>query len=407
MKRLISILVALMLVFNFTNVQAEDETSINLDAASAILIDATSGTVLYSKNADKKMYPASITKILTGFLVLKNNINFDDLCTVSKDAIDTIDRTSSHIALDYNEEVKVKDLMYAMLLQSANDASNVLAEKVAKDNAIFVEMMNKAVQEMGLTNTHFTNPHGLQDEDHYTTASDMATIMRYAIQDDKFKEIISTVSYTAEATNKQSEQRVFANGNKMIKKGEYFYEYATGGKTGWTEYSGYTFVGTAKKDGTELICVLLSNSDEKYRYSDALKLFEYGFNNFKTIRISKDLVEPKMSEIYSGKKLAYTVKFNMPYSFDVLVNNNMNEDDIRLEVEITDNDDIDKIEGYVDVYLVNDYIAKFKMDKKVTSYDISFYKTTWPIIVKYFNYLSVFALFSLICINFMKIFKKR
>ena len=267
------------------------------------MIDADSGAVLYEKNADERHYPASITKIMTVYLALSRG-SLDQTVTATHTAIDNIDRKSSHIWLDYGEELSLKDACYAAIMASANDASNVLAEAVGGSQNEFAEMMNEAAA---------ANAHGLPDEDHYTTAYDMAMITRMAIQNADFAEIFGTVKYEMQPTNKQKDVRYFASGNDMLKKGEFFYEYATGGKIGWTEDAGYTIVTTASKDGVNLIAVVLKNSNKNARYTDTRTLFDYGFANYKQITIPASAFEEKTIEIKKRGQLWATAAFKMSY----------------------------------------------------------------------------------------------
>ena len=157
--------------------------------------------------------------------------------------------------------------------------------------------MNQTVVELGLNNTHFTNAHGLSDFDHYTSAYDMAMITRAALKNEKFKTIFETKSYEMPPTNKQESKRLFANGNNMIKNGEFYYEYATGGKIGWTPEAGYTMVTTASKDNMDLIAVVLGVFEKDERYKDTKALFEYGFSNYKTMVIKGDEIQVETVEI--------------------------------------------------------------------------------------------------------------
>ena len=274
MKKWFKGLAALALAINMMpalSIKAEEE--LNLDGESAVLIDADSGAVLYEKNADDRHYPASITKIMTVYLALSQG-NPDQMLTATDTAIDNIDRKSSHIWLDYGEELSLKDACYAAIMASANDASNVLAEAIGGSQEEFAGLMNEAAAAAGAKNTHFANAHGLPDEDHYTTAYDMAMITRMAMKNAAFAEVFGTVKYEMQPTNKQKDVRYFASGNDMLKKGEFFYEYATGGKIGWTEDAGYTIVTTASKDGVNLIAVVLKNSSKNARYTDTRTLFD-------------------------------------------------------------------------------------------------------------------------------------
>ncbi len=260
----------------------------SVDAECAVLMDADTGAILYSKNPDQQMYPASITKIMTCLLALENS-SLDDTVVFSYDAVYKNETDSSHIARDVDEEMTMEETLYAVMLESANECAYAVAEHVGGgDYQTFIDMMNERAAELGCTNTHFNNANGLPDEEHVTTARDMALIAREAIQNSEFRKIVGTVQYTIPPTNKHTDPTYPNNHNKMIndyKGSEHLYEYCIGGKTGYTEAAGNTFVGYAEKDDKVLISVILRSSA---MYDDSEALFEYGFNNFKMMNISQN-----------------------------------------------------------------------------------------------------------------------
>jgi len=253
----------------------------DLVANAAIVMDAASGQVLYEKNSQEKKYPASITKILTVLIALEHNVDFNATVTMSENAIWGVERDSTLIGLDVGEQVTVKDLVYATMVKSANECAYALAEYVAGDIESFAKLMNERAAEIGCKNTHFVTPNGLHDEDHYTTAYDMALITKEALKNETFREIAGTLNYTVPATNLTKETRPLWNGNKMINPAEpYYYEYCEGGKTGYTMKANNTLMTFAKKDGLELICVIMDCDGAKYAYSDSKALYNYCFNNY-------------------------------------------------------------------------------------------------------------------------------
>lgn len=253
----------------------------DLVANAAIVMDAASGQVLYEKNSQEKKYPASITKILTVLIALEHNVDFNATVTMSENAIWGVERDSTLIGLDVGEQVTVKDLVYATMVKSANECAYALAEYVAGDIESFAKLMNERAAEIGCKNTHFVTPNGLHDEDHYTTAYDMALITKEAFKNETFREIAGTLNYTVPATNLTEETRPLWNGNKMINPAEpYYYEYCEGGKTGYTMKANNTLMTFAKKDGLELICVIMDCDGAKYAYSDSKALYNYCFNNY-------------------------------------------------------------------------------------------------------------------------------
>ena len=254
-----------------------------LYAKSAILIEATSGTVIFEKNADQQMYPASTTKILTVFLGI---VMGDMDATVSASTVSVnIPDDSSVIPLQVGETINFKDLLYATMVRSGNDGANLIAETLAGSVSAFPEIMNSAAATIGCTATHFANPSGLDDLDHYTTARDMALIAKEAMQNETFRDIAKTYTYSLPKSNIQgSRVLVGADTNWLngAEDNEYYYPYAIGIKTGFLNRAGYCYVGAAEKDGVELISVVLYSS-RNGRWTDSIKLMEYGFTQFVSV----------------------------------------------------------------------------------------------------------------------------
>lgn len=399
-KFLVLCLVLAFLGLSLPTVQAieANKVELELDAESVVLIDAVSGAVLYQKNAFQKEYPASITKIMTVYLALVKG-SLDQTLIASKTAIDGFDRTSTHIWLDYDEELTLEEACYATLLQSANDAANVLAEAIGGTQEDFAKMMTQAAAESGAMSTNFTNAHGLPDENHYTTAYDMAIITRQALTNDQFRTIFETYSHTMAPTNKQKDSRIFATGNEMLKKGKYTYEYATGGKVGWTEDSGYTMVATAKKDGMELIAVVMRNSSKDGRYADAEKLFDYGFDNYKTFVVSAANQEPYSYQVKKGNQIAADAVFTMEHDFRILLDKDEITDLIKVEVEVRNEKDPETLEAYAILMQNGVKIGEQKMKGEITIHDLSFKAVTLP---KIMNVVDMFC--AGVCLLFLALF---
>ena len=402
MKKVIVILICILMILSSVLMAMGEETSeptstaesetyydfLQLNAPSAILIDAKSGMTLYEKNAYEAMEPASITKILTAYLACEN-LDLDTMVTCSESAIYGFDRASSHIFLDVGEEISVRDLLHATLLQSANDASCVLAEAVSGSISEFVNLMNQTITDWGIVNSHFTNPHGLHEEGHYVNAQDMAMITRQCLKNETFKEIFGTATYTASPTNKQPDTRYFANGNQMLIEGEHYYENAAGGKIGYTEAAGYTMVTYAKNGNMELIAVVLKEDAAEQRYSDTLKLFNYGFDNYKTVVLGQDKIGTKVVDINSNGKLWATVTFSVDVNFNVLLPADTNEELLTTEIMVRDEEDPSTIKADVILKLNDEIIGSVPMNKEVKEYDISFEATTMPTILNGLNWFSV------------------
>ena len=254
---------------------------------SAVLIDAETGQVLYEKAMHEKRFPASITKIATVIVGLEE-LSLDDKIVMSEEAVFSVGRETSHIALTTDEEITVRDAAYAALLMSANDACNGIAERASGSIDAFVALMNERAAEYGALNTHFNNANGLKDPEHYTTAYDMAMICRHAIQNSSFKEIFGSVTYEMAPNNKQPEKRLFANQHDMVNKTDWHYEGIIGGKAGWTTAAQYTLVTAAERDGRCLIAVVMKSPRNENKYQDTTALLDYGFSEFTEVSFSAE-----------------------------------------------------------------------------------------------------------------------
>lgn len=261
----------------------------DLKATSAILIEADSGEVIFEKNADAAMYPASTTKILTVYLaLLLMRDQLDEKFTVSASAMD-IPTDSSTIPLALGEEVTLRDVLNATMIRSGNDGANVIAEIVAGNIPAFVNMMNIAAQNFGCTSTHFNNAHGYQDDNHYTTARDMAKIAREAMTDEYFRQIVNQTGYRMPADNIYSKDRNLSTTNYLIVNradSSTYYPDGIGIKTGHHSSAGYCFVGAAERDGVTLISVVFHSNTETNSFLDTIKLLDYGFSQYTSVSIA-------------------------------------------------------------------------------------------------------------------------
>lgn len=258
-----------------------------LIAQSAILIEASTGNVVFEKNADQMMFPASTTKILTAYLALQMG-DMDEDTTISEYAIWEATQEDGSVVLPISagETLNVEDLVYGTIVKSANDGSNAIAEYIAGSTENFVDLMNQTAQMLGCSeNTHFANAHGLHADNHYTTARDMAIIAREAMTLDSFRELVKIYKYHMPATNKRPDRTVLS-GNSFLQetssngdKNSYYYPYATGIKTGFHSKAGYCYVGSATRNNVELISVVFYTS-KRGRWSDSRALLEYGFSQY-------------------------------------------------------------------------------------------------------------------------------
>ena len=251
-----------------------------ISAGSAILIDADTCTILYEKNSHIKAYPASVTKLMTALLVVEN-CSLSEVVTFSDAAAGSVTWEDSKIPMEAGEQLTVEDALYALLLKSANEVAYGLGEHVAGSLSEFTDMMTKRAAELGALNTNFANASGLNHPEHYTTAYDIAMFSRACMNNSTILEIMNTMEYTLPPTNKVDEARTIYQRHEMLKKSsKYYYEYAVGGKTGFTDESKYTLCTFATKDDMNLIAVVLLCEEPEQRFEDTATLFEYGFNNF-------------------------------------------------------------------------------------------------------------------------------
>jgi D-alanyl-D-alanine carboxypeptidase (penicillin-binding protein 5/6) len=264
-----------------------------VSAKSAILIEQHSGRILFAKDAHTKRRIASITKIMTAILAIESG-KLDDTVTVSARAVRT---EGSSIYLRQGEKMKLRDLVYGLMLRSGNDAAVAIAEHVGGSVEGFVFLMNEKAAEIGMRDTEFANPHGLDDaESHYSTAYDMALLMQYAMKNKEFRRISGTKVYRAPAPPGEDGARVWRNKNKLLTS---LYEYCTGGKTGYTKRAHRTLVTTASKDGIDLVAVTLDASDD---WNDHIAMYEYGFSNYRIAKVSGKRIVKRISDpFYKGR----------------------------------------------------------------------------------------------------------
>lgn len=285
MKKAISWLLMMILMLCSVSVFAEKESNEpEIASVSAILAQEGTGRIMYEKNADKKVYPASTTKVMTAMLAIEK-LDPTQKLTASETAVQ-IDRDGSNMGVLAGEVLSVEQLLYGLLVHSANDAANVLAEAVAGSIPAFVELMNQRAAEIGMTNSHFMNAHGYHDPEHYTTARDMLTLCVKAMESDLFRQIVSTPQYEIPPTNKYFETRHLSSNNSLINvmKGHtYIYEGAKGIKTGHTSDAGYCLTSYAERKGLGYFCVTMHGEyvyPDNDSFIDTIKLFDYGFNGF-------------------------------------------------------------------------------------------------------------------------------
>lgn len=264
----------------------------HLRAASAIVMDADTGEVLFEKNATDTRYPASTTKIMTVMLGLVNG-DLESTVTMTETAAQ-VPEDSSTIPLEVGRSIRFADLLYATMISSGNEGANLIAEVIAGTQSNFVDMMNQTAMNLGATSTHFANPHGYHDEMHVTTAKDLALIAKAAMTNEEFRKIAALSSYSLPAAEEggkakrlTSKDVVFKVKSEDAERQQYFYDFATGIKTGYHSQAGYCYVGAASKNGVNLISVVLKSSSYDRAFLDTIRLMEYGFSQYTTTTIGE------------------------------------------------------------------------------------------------------------------------
>ncbi len=321
----------------------------NIEAEGAILIDADSGAVLYGKNEHTAYYPASITKVLTAIVVLENVTQLDDMVSFSFAATNTnLDTNSTVIGAVAGDQLSVRDCLYSLLLHSANDCANALAEYVAGSNAAFAELMNEKAAAIGCTDSHFMNPSGLNDPEHYTSCADMAKILQYAIQNPTFRQIDSTQVYTHGPISKypegDSHNTVYAHHHMMRKSYSEYYPGVFAGKTGYTMAAGNTLVTACERDGMTLIAVILNGHNSQYRDSKAL--FDFGYAQFSSPAVSeKDQAYTAIGNHFyvDGISLVDALEFSIDEKYHVTLpkDADFTEAESTLSYDLTDTEKAD------------------------------------------------------------------
>ena len=253
-------------------------------AETGIVMDLDSGEILYAKGIDEKRAPASITKIMTAMLAIEK-VPLDTKITFTNE-VNNIEPGSTHIGIKPGETLTMEESLYGILLGSANEVSSGVAEYIGGTVQAFVDIMNERAQELGCKNTHFVNANGLYDDNHYTTARDMALIAQAAFQNKTFQNIVKTPYYIIPPTNITAEERWINNHHQMLLDGDQYYDGCLGGKTGYTVKAGNTLVTYAQRDSMRLVCVVLKGTTEYY--NDTRNLLDYGFNSFQKLQSSSE-----------------------------------------------------------------------------------------------------------------------
>ena len=388
-KKLITLLIIFIILTTISSFTFAAE-KISISSGAGLLVERRSDRILFEKNGYEKMYPASTTKILTAIVVLENT-NLNDMATVSKNALETIPNGYVTCNLQIGEELSIKDLMYALMVKSANDAAVVLAEHVGGSVEKFSDMMNEKAKEIGCKNTHFVNPNGIHNNNHYTTAYDLYLMADYALSfehTNEFREFISKTSYTLPATNMYpAEDRSFTTTNELIKINNndridnYYYKNALGIKTGHTSQAGYCLVSSSSRDDLEFISVILDGGfDSKglsERYTETIKLFDFGYDNFTLTKIKEANNIIDTITVEKATKETATLNLLIKDEITVINDKDTNIDAIEPEIKLKENIIAPITKGEVlgtIKYIVDDieYTSELIAEHDVEKFDITF-----------------------------------
>ncbi len=331
MKKFVTVFITLCLLFfliipSFATVNTEN---LHIDSGACILVESSSGKIIFEKNSKEKMYPASTTKIMTALLALEN-CKLEDTAVASNSAIKSISSDYATVYLNIGEKLTIEQLLNILLIPSGNVAGNILAEHISGSIDSFVSLMNKRATELGCVNTHFTNPYGLHNDNHYSCAYDLYLIAKEAMKYDAFRNIVCKTSYHLSPTNMYSkDDRTFYTTNELIKPNSskrsdnYYYANAIGIKTGYTSQAKDCLVAAASKDGLEFITVILgadkNSQGLSQRYLETKKLFNFAYNNyflrtvreensvFKQVEIKNATNDTKMLDVLVKDKITVLV----------------------------------------------------------------------------------------------------
>ena len=336
-KIIVAIIFITIIMSNYIFVYGANDFSVN--AKASIIVEENSEKIVYEDNSNIQNYPASVTKILTAILTLEN-CQLTDTVTVSKTAISNIPSGYVIAPLFVGEQMTVEDLLYALMLKSANDAAYVLAEHVGGSVEGFSDMMNKKAEELGCKNSHFVNPNGIHNSNHYTTAYDMYLIAKYAMKNEKFVKIVSTYQHTLSATNKYSKNdRIMKNTNNFVNPNSRYYdENVKGIKTGTTLQAGNCLITNTSKNGFDVFTVVLGAKTSESKFSETKNMINYFFNNYEYTQIHKKGDVIKSIEVEKATK--ETKNLNLVISDDIKAMNNIAIKAEEIEPEINLNENI-------------------------------------------------------------------
>lgn len=339
MKYFFRYILALLLIASIIQPAFALTPNLDIEAESYAVIEVSTGQLLIEKNSDLSKEPASITKILTCALGLLYG-NPDADVTMNHDSIYSIPDGTTHIALEEGETCTLKDLLHATMLISANDAANGVAQGVSGNLDDFVALMNTQVAALGLENTHFANPHGLHDNNHYTSACDMAMITRWALSVDGFQELFGTLEYDFPETNRKNRDYAFINQNAMLHDvNTVYYEGIEGGKLGYTDQARHTIVTLAKRGDIELICVAMGCSKQG-KFDDSATLLDYCFDRYSTLTLNAGNIKSFSIPLTNGSRRAGTVEIDSQEDIVLVVPKGTTTSNLQFSYDIAESYDI-------------------------------------------------------------------
>ena len=346
--------------------QPESSEVLDIAAGYAVLLDLDSGKVLFEKNSDVETDPASLTKIMTVYLGLEK-LPSDRQLTMSDTAFQSYDHNQGVLWIQQGETLSLADCAYASILASANDTTAMLAEETAGSLEQFVELMNQTAGEMELAHTHFDNVFGLASSENYSSAYDLAELTRRALKNSKFRDIFAAPSYSMNPTNRQAQARVIAADCELIRSGTYSFADATGGKIGSTASGGFALAASAKRGATSLVAVVLGEETADAAYRDAVRIFEYGFENAQTVTITPADYGSRTVEVKSGSKHVADVVFTSDSTFSILMPKELDPSELHAEIVVyhEDSSDPEEITAEVLFTLNGETIGSAPMDRTI------------------------------------------
>jgi len=358
-KRFFIVILLIITLFNLYTLSFADSTIPNPDfqiySSGSVLMDASTGKILIQKDMNKQLYPASTTKILTAIIAIEK-LDLSSTLTASRSAVMAIPSGYSNAGIKVGESLNVNDLLEMFLIHSANEVGYIFAEEISGNIENFANLMNQKATELGCINTHFTNPSGIHDINHYSTAYDMALIARYCMKNETFRNIVNKKNCKFSATDLYPEERYFKNTNSLLDpSNRYYYEYAIGIKTGFTTQAKNCLIAGAQKNGIELIAVMLgaeaTENGQSGRYIDAKNLFDFGFENYKVKQFLQKGTKIAEIKIKNATKETQTLnllaKTSLSATFESSFNISSLNPSIKIEENITAPIAKDKILGKI------------------------------------------------------------